>query len=231
MSTINRSIITDGLIFYLDVANPKSYVSGSSTWNDISKNSSNETLINGTLINGATYSSANNGSILFDGINDYVTTNFIPTSNDYTFCVWGKSSDQNHSTNRILGNGDSTGGLHGFDIIWAYSTGVIYTVRRNGVNNSTRDIQSSVIANLATGWHYVVVTYNSSTGSLLYCDAIQVGSNAVTGFTSTLPLRIGRDGNGTDAFNGNVSQVSVYNRSLSATEILQNYNITKNRYL
>jgi hypothetical protein len=46
-----------------------------------------------------------------------------------------------------------------------------------------------------------------------------------------LPLRIGRDGNGTDAFNGNVSQVSVYNRSLSATEVLQNYNITKNRYL
>jgi hypothetical protein len=216
--------VTDGLVLYLDAANPKSYVSGSPTWIDISKNSNN-----GTLTNGPTYSTANNGSIVFDGVDDYVATNFIPSSSDYTFCVWGKSSSGGFS-NRILGNGDSTAGLHGADIIWAYSTNIIYSVRRNGANNATRDIQSSVIANLATGWHYIVVTYNSSTGSVLYCDTIRVGSNAVTGFTSTLPFRIGRDGNGADKFNGNVSQVSVYNRALSATEILQNYNATKTRF-
>ena len=216
--------VTNGLLFCLDAGNPKSYISGSSTWVDMRGG------FDGTLTNGPIYNSLNGGSIVFDGTNDYVATNFIPASSDYTFCVWGKSADQNHSTNRILGNGDSAAGLHGFDIIWAYSTGVIYTVRRNGANNGTRDIQSSVIDNLATGWHYVVVTYNSSTGSVLYCDTIQVGSNAVTGFTSTLPLRIGRDGNAADAFNGNVSQVSVYNRALSATEILQNYNATKTRF-
>ena len=64
-------IVTDGLVLYLDAANTKSYVSGSTTWNDISR-----TNINGTLVNGPTFSSDGGGSILFDGSNDYVQINY-----------------------------------------------------------------------------------------------------------------------------------------------------------
>jgi hypothetical protein len=60
-------IVTDGLVLYLDAANPYSYVSGSLNWNDLSRSQ-----LSGSLVNGPTYSSANNGSIVFDGTNDYV---------------------------------------------------------------------------------------------------------------------------------------------------------------
>jgi hypothetical protein len=63
-------IVTDGLVLYLDAANTKSYVSGSTTWNDISRGGNN-----GTLVNGPTFNRGNGGSIEFDGVDDYVTTN------------------------------------------------------------------------------------------------------------------------------------------------------------
>jgi hypothetical protein len=59
-------IITNGLIFYLDVANSKSYTSGSTTTTDLISN------IDGTLKNGVGYDTDNLGSFVFDGVDDYV---------------------------------------------------------------------------------------------------------------------------------------------------------------
>ena len=62
MSTVqNTKIVTDGLVLCLDAANTKSYVSGSTTWNDISRSG-----FSGTLINGPTFNGNNGGSIVFD---------------------------------------------------------------------------------------------------------------------------------------------------------------------
>ena len=63
----NSRIVTDGLALCLDAANSKSYPGSGSTWTDLSGNGNNA-----TLTNGPTYSSANGGSIVFDGVNDYV---------------------------------------------------------------------------------------------------------------------------------------------------------------
>jgi hypothetical protein len=77
-------VVTDGLVLYLDAANPNSYVSGSTTWRDISRGGSN-----GTLINGPTYSSANGGSIVFDGTNDYVNCgDILNYSNNFSANCW-----------------------------------------------------------------------------------------------------------------------------------------------
>jgi len=62
------SIVTDNLIFAVDVANPDSYISGSTIWNDQTVNQNNS-----TLTNGPTFDSNNGGSIDFDGIDDYVS--------------------------------------------------------------------------------------------------------------------------------------------------------------
>jgi hypothetical protein len=61
------NIVTDGLVLYLDAANQKSYPGTGTTWNDLSGNGNN-----GTLVNGPTFNSDNNGSIVFDGVDDYV---------------------------------------------------------------------------------------------------------------------------------------------------------------
>jgi hypothetical protein len=60
-------IVKDGLVLWLDAANNKSYTSGSAIWRDMSSNNNS-----GSLINSPAFSSANNGSIVFDGVDDYV---------------------------------------------------------------------------------------------------------------------------------------------------------------
>jgi hypothetical protein len=55
------------LVLELDAADRNSYVSGSTTWFDLSGNSNS-----GSLVNGPTFDSANGGSIVFDGTNDFV---------------------------------------------------------------------------------------------------------------------------------------------------------------
>ena len=78
------NIVTDGLVLLLDAANTKSYVSGSTIWNDLSRSGNT-----GTLTNGPTYNSSNGGSIVFDGSNDFIEgTITVPTS--FTFNVWLK---------------------------------------------------------------------------------------------------------------------------------------------
>jgi len=62
------AIITSGLVLELDAGNIKSYQSGSTTWFDKSGNASN-----GTLINGPTFNTGSLGSIVFDGVDDYVS--------------------------------------------------------------------------------------------------------------------------------------------------------------
>ena len=73
-------IITEGLIFYVDAANVKSYVSGSTTWNDISTRQHVT-----TLINSPTFSESNSGCIVFDGVDDYGRIPYIGTTLDFKF--------------------------------------------------------------------------------------------------------------------------------------------------
>ena len=61
-------ITESGLVLALDAGNLKSYPTTGTTWTDLSGRGNT-----GTLTNGPTYSSANGGSIVFDGVNDYVT--------------------------------------------------------------------------------------------------------------------------------------------------------------
>ena len=60
-------IVTDGLVFCVDAGDKMSYPGAGTTWTDLSKNRNN-----GTLTNGPTFDSANGGSIVFDGTDDYV---------------------------------------------------------------------------------------------------------------------------------------------------------------
>jgi hypothetical protein len=76
-------VITDGLVLYLDAANQYSYPRSGTTWSDISR-----TGANGTLTNGPTFSSANGGSIAFDGTNDYVTGSCNVSGQNITVNTW-----------------------------------------------------------------------------------------------------------------------------------------------
>ena len=79
-------IVTNGLVLCLDAGNVKSYVSGSTTWTDLSP-----TQKNGILTNGPTFNSSNGGSIVFDGVDDYINSSFAAPASE-TIIVWAKSA-------------------------------------------------------------------------------------------------------------------------------------------
>jgi hypothetical protein len=191
-------IITEGLVLALDAGNTKSYTSGSTTWFDKSGNANN-----GTLTNGPTFSSANGGSIVFDGADDYVQS--IPSSPvlemqptiPYSCFIMYKTSLP--VTGIIASNMDSTSQYSGWDIFLSSTSNIggmhlISTWSSNAIK-----IQFNLSSSLYTNqWMYFGYTYDGSSPATIansinsvsfYVNGIlsnngQTNENA-TGFTST----------------------------------------------
>jgi hypothetical protein len=241
MSTVNRSIIDDGLILYLDAANPKSYVSGSTTWTDISKNRND-----GTLTNSPTYNSANNGSIVFDGVDDYFITpaGLAPSLNitsQITLETWFKSTSlaNNLHGDGLFSKGLSTDGNSGvYELVLVNNTTANRPYFRLRIDSSTLVYSpSDILINLNQIYH-IVCTYDG-TIMRIFVNGIESGSGLSASGTienNTQQLTIGVRYHGrnmvTDLyFSGNIYLSKIYNRALSATEIQQNYQILLPRFI
>ena len=216
-------IVTAGLVLNFDASNPASYPGSGTTITDLSGNGNN-----GTLINGVGYSATNGGILTFDGVNDYVNTSLITPLLAFSYGVWANTSTASNFGNRVMGNANSDSGNSGTSIILGAQPNKFYVIRRAA--GVSYDFFSSTITNFSGNWHYIVHTYDSVNGSKAYCDNVLVGSNASIGMTSLLPFRVGRDGNGADAFNGSVGAVQVYDKALTVGEIDQNFNADKTRF-
>jgi hypothetical protein len=220
------NIVTDGLVLALDAANTKSYISGSTTWNDLSGNGNS-----GTLTNGPTFSSANNGSIVFDGSNDYIecgnpsslasiagTTN-ATVSGWINFSAYSGSSGQPYS---VVTNHGSR--------VWLVENPSGYLRYRITAGGSDVWVSDTSIHLLNT-WYYFVGTYDG-VNMKIYMNGILKNTQAQTGVlgAANTTVRIGSYFNNNYHFSGSVSEFKVYNRALSASEVLQNYNGQKSRY-
>lgn len=221
------SIVTNGLVLYFDAANTKSYVSGSTIWNDISRGGNN-----GTLINGPTFNSANGGSVVFDGSNDYVTCPLsstiqsINTNNSLTISTFIKvaSSDQYRDfvgVNKISGNNPfvlrvSNANVYFFD--WEIG----------GVR--AQSIYPGTTSNILNKWVQLTATIGGNSVKI-YLNGVQVGTTVtVSGNIKTIDSGFQIGVLGYSFFFGSVSTTQLYNRALSSEEILQNYNAVKTRF-
>jgi hypothetical protein len=215
-----KGIVQSGLVLNLDAGASTSYPGSGTTWTDLSGNGNN-----GTLTNGPTFSSANGGSIVFDGTNDIVNTSYV-SSNAFTWSVWFKtdvvsSSFRNiisiRSPNYILLLLNSSTPNLGF---WTSDT------LTSGSSLSTPTISTNT-------WYNVVFVRegNSITGGYkAYLNGVLYG-NANTGTWSTTDtLSFGGRVGDTQFLDGNIAQVSIYNRALTASEISQNFNILRGRF-
>ena len=159
------NIVTNGLVLALDAGNPKSYVNGSTIWYDRSGNGNN-----GTLTNGPTFSSANGGSIVFDGVNDYVemvtrntSLEFQPTQPYSAFAWFRITSTQSGA---IIANMDNTGPTYpGWDLWFNHGT-TANTLAMHLISSwSTNAIKIRVDFNYAANlnqWIYFGNTYDGS---------------------------------------------------------------------
>jgi hypothetical protein len=221
------NIVKNGLVLWLDAANTKSYPGSGTNWADLSGNN-----YSGSLINGPTFSSANNGGIVFDGVNDYVPTLALSSgsaTSNYTFSTWVKPVvTGSYFLNR--GNDGAGAGwslLAGTSIEGKYYIGVVTTIP-SLVGYS---LTSSFAASLNT-WANITGVWLAGSSLSLYVNGLPNNSIAIPGTvlrSSTLGWVLGRITT-TIYSPGTISTSLVYDRTLSAQEVLQNYNATKARY-
>ena len=224
-------IITNGLVLSLDAANDKSYPRSGTTWSDLSGNNNN-----GTLTNGPTFNAGNQGSIVFDGVDDYVTkTSWIsPPTNTLTIGCWVKFSD-NLNDRYLLSFGRDIGGSTGGLALFAYGFNSISDVLIFEFGSGIGRVSSGIVPSLNI-WYYLIVTADATNVKFYLNGELKNTSSQGSGaITSSPTLSIGSYVNssgtpGTYFYAGNISQVSIYSRALTATEVLQNYNATKSRF-
>lgn len=231
-------LVVNNLSLCLDAANVKSHSGTGTSWVNLTRSG-----YNATLTNGATFNSANGGVIVFDGTNDYSSSGAIAGSfASFTVIAWfyptslknyANVLDCNYSYNGTTGNIGPRLELNASgNLGWTYS---------NITNNNGSYYGHSVLTSglQANKWHYAAITYSSNSSTTYYngkptgLSRTTVGSP--TGFIGTVNnLNIGRGYSlittSERYFAGRVSSVQVYNRLLSASEILQNYKGTKGRF-
>jgi len=219
------SIVTSGLVLSLDAADRNSYPGSGTAWRDLSGNSNNA-----TLVNGPTFNSRNGGVITFDGVDDYSINSLSQGfTQAMTVITVARSSNSTWSSNAGLGSARTNNGY------------IIHNdVGQTGVTFYLFDSPGNVIAinsvtpsNIQNFNFYAITTdvlqhkiylngYETSTSSTsIPRSNTGVAQNNYLGLDSTLPDRYTAEQIGIHL---------IYNRALSASEVLQNYNATKTRF-
>jgi hypothetical protein len=210
----NPRIVTDGLVLCLDAADSNSYPGSGTTWYDLSGNGSN-----GTLVNGVGFDSANGGSLSFDGSNDYVNAP-LTKSISCTFSFWARTTTL--AGLPMLFNAGPNGS--GPDLF--FYTGTISWNTWDGANNSF----ASTPADVADGnYHHYVVVNDFASNAKLYYDGVLLGTATYKDASTNTNLTIG--GNTSSyMWNGNIASTKTYNRALTASAVLQNFNAVRSRF-
>lgn len=231
MATIRGpKIVTNGLILALDAADRKSYPGSDTVWNDLSGNNNH-----GTLINGPTFNSANGGNIVFDGTNDYVNipNNSIFSVQNFTISAWVKFSAFG-TYNQIFVKPQN-----GPPWVNPYLSWMLRITNNNlfefSIGSSTTYYGSNYTYTFSTGTFYNLIGKYDGTNLISYINNSSVKTTAVSATInySTDPVFIGA-GYGSspvgEFLNGNVYLINMYNRALSDSEILQNFNAQRGRF-
>ena len=215
----NGPIITDNLVMSLDAGNPVSYEGSGTTWRDLTSNG-----YNGTLTNGPTFNSADGGSIVFDGVDDFVN---IPIDSAFntpsvTFEVWANLQTINDR--------------HILYVNWQGNSLEVYSDRSVAMYNFSSQGQQGAFTSAGVfnwdNWAHFVGTYDNTAQTLkTYVNGVLLSTRTST--PSTIYSVGVHKISGTDyggEVKGKIAIVRHYNKALSDTEVSQNYNAQKSRF-
>ena len=208
-------IVSNGLIMYIDAANTRSYSGSGNTALGLI------TGIDGTLVNGVGFTTANNGAFTFDGSNDYI--NFGNSSavqqSSGTLSAWAKASSPGGGYRGIIAKQGAYGLFYTDSVLVAYDWAAD-APRSTGINIADNT------------WKNVVLTYQSgvSNGTRIYINGVSVLTTTITIQSQVANLFGGAEANASQYASCQASSFKMYNRVLTATEVLQNYNATKKRF-
>jgi len=220
------------LVLELDAADRNSYPGSGTTWNDLTANNNS-----GSLINGPTYSSANGGSIVFDGTNDYAITSDITSSyyvsSSFTISTWANVSSANTGFRGIFGcfddNSPSPTNFTGYSF-WIRPGESKFNFLIGSGGGFTFIPADS---NYQNDVWYNLTGINTGGVSYFYINGILQSTTSNQNIALPQhPVKIGRTYRNTNDYyySGKVANGIIYTKALSASEILQNYNATKTRF-
>jgi hypothetical protein len=192
---------------------------------------------NATPTNSLTYSETNKGYFDFDGTNDYFVIsngmNSLAGTSNTTFAAWIYIDTVTSSWDGIIANKvNATEGI----ALLVSNTQKIFFQYDSTSGNYAIDGGSNIPT---AQWTYVAATYDTSYGYKTYMNGSLNAQETDTGksivSSGDMNFNIGAQrssgGNPGSYFPGKIARVEIYNKALSAAEILQNYNATKGRYL
>jgi len=223
---LGSNIVTNGLVMYLDAADKDSYSGTGTSWDDLSGNENN-----GTLTNGPSFLPSVNGGIFdFDGVDDWVDCGNILnyTSGPFSFGYWVNFDS---FTTNASGQGPIVFYKGPFNTRGYYvqhgSTTFSFVTNQSGAVQTT----SGTGVNTVGVWYYVVITRNGASVRT-YVNGVDTTSSAgshVDPASSSENFRLAVYSNSI-WMNGKISNFTNYNRTLTATEVLQNFNTQKQRF-
>lgn len=215
--------VTDGLVLYLDSSNVKSYISGSTTWNDLSRNQLTCTLGSGTK-----YSSASLGGVYFSG-----SIASIPNSPSINFGTGSFTIElvtYLFNTNHYILDKGAFGSTSGYAV--AMQSNLLYFGMQGTVStNFTLPLTTAGLT--ANNYYHILISCDRTLQTAsFYINGVNKYnaniSNQTGSLDSTTPLYVGSQ------FTPSPNQIRyitrLYNKALSSTEVSQNYNAIKSRF-
>jgi len=217
-------VVTSSLQLYLNAATASSYPGSGTEWYDLSTNAYTASLVGSDGDQRPTY---NITHFTFNS-GEYVDTNQSLASETFSVGAWFRTDAG--GTKMILSKETTAGNPWNYRI-WLNGGQII-------ADMSQVSTQSSLASPLTTyndgQWHLVMFTRNDSNW-YLYVDGVQVNTKLdsyVGSVTNSQELWIGQSAylGGSYQYVGDIGQVFIYNSVLNSTEILQNFDATKETY-
>lgn len=235
---IAPEVVADRLVYHLNAGNFQSYPAANSQWYDLSQQKNPN-----ATITGASFSRTGNGSLAFNGSSNYAVCSTLYLSNSTLSIECWLYPTANNPANYI---GEIVGRLHAYNepsfrlVYGSYGATPTNKPGFEFYNGTWQGVQDSTALSL-NKWAHLIGTYDSgaNSGTLrLYVNGAQVASSTNTGSIRAYTnhkLNIAS----TDIVNNaplvwytpaNIAQVRVYNKTLLASEVEQNFNATRAQF-
>lgn len=239
-----EGIVTDGLVLNLDAGFNPSYPTTGTSWYDLSGNTNN-----GTLTNGPTFNSANNGGIVYDGVDDVLSCNGVNDSffnslypNGISILTWIKLpsdfSISNGDGRSLLyrGTDSATGNWWHFSINSSAGNPVLrwwigeFNSYNPWVHFSPTTLNTNTFYHCVLTW--IPISSTQAT-TKIYLNNSEIYTNTATkvnGISQSSATILGNFP--TSGWSPQMTQYNllIYNKALSAVEVSQNYNAQKGRF-
>ena len=218
-------IVSEGLVFAWDIPNKRSYPGSGTTITNLIASGENVTISNATVENG---SDNGGGSVAFDGSGDKLSFPSTTFADIMTFSVWHKARTDTAGYGYLFSNSASP--YNGLAFNEGAGGGSVAVGQYYYYNGSSSTTLSTAGLGQNNVWGNVTVVFNSTSNQTKFYFNGQLNTTTSITLPDNIFNQYGPYQTSTHELLGELAICNVYNRELSATEILQNYNAMKGRF-